>query len=82
MANKVIRRRRLWEVFLVEQLGLSLAMAEDAACALEHVTTDEVVAHLAAYLDYPSLCPHRRPIPAGPDAEALRTEARPTDQSE
>lgn len=73
VANKVIRRRRLWEVFLVDELGLSLARAEDAACAFEHVTTDEVVAHLSAYLGHPAECPHHRPIPPGPVPAARRS---------
>jgi len=63
-ADRVIRRRRLWEVFFVELLGLGIADAEAAACAFEHVTTDAVADRLAAHLGAPPLCPHGKPIPA------------------
>lgn len=77
LARKVIRRRRLWEVFLVDKLGLSLRQAEDAACRLEHVTTDEVLTHLDAYLGHPTHCPHSHPIPSrsGQVAAASTREA-------
>lgn len=63
VADRVIRRRRLWEVFLVDQLGLSLPEAEDAACRLEHVTSTELAERLAAFLKQPQSCPHQKPIP-------------------
>ncbi len=78
-ANLVIRRRRLWEVFLVEQLGLSLAQAEEAACAFEHVTPDAVADRLCAFLGDPAECPHGKPIPQsgsqreGPAVSSLST---------
>ena len=63
VANRVIRRRRLWEVFLVDRLGLSLPAAEEAACRLEHVTAPELAERLAAFLERPAACPHDKPIP-------------------
>jgi len=62
----VLRRHRLWEVFLVEKLGLEYEEAHNAACQLEHTTSDLVTARLDAFLDYPSANPVGLPIP-GPD---------------
>ncbi len=64
-AERVIRRRRLWEVFLVEKLHLGLPQAEETACQLEHLTSDEVTDRLSAFLDHPAVCPHNEPIPPG-----------------
>jgi DtxR family Mn-dependent transcriptional regulator len=63
LANSVIRRQRLWECFLVERLSLDWAKAYEMACDLEHATAPEVTEALAAFLDYPSHCPHGNPIP-------------------
>lgn len=62
----VLRRHRLWEVFLVSKLGLAYAEAHEAACQLEHDTPDEVVERLDAYLGQPDFNPMGDPIP-GPD---------------
>jgi len=52
-------------VFLSEQLGMSPARADDAACDLEHVTPDEVADLLSGFLGDPSAGPQGRAIPAG-----------------
>lgn len=63
LANNVIRRQRLWECFLVQELDLDWARAFDLACELEHATNSEIAEALAAYLDNPASCPHGNPIP-------------------
>jgi DtxR family Mn-dependent transcriptional regulator len=67
IASSILRRRRLWGVFLSEQLGMSPARADDVACDLEHVTPDEVADLLSGFLGYPSSGPRGRAIPAGVD---------------
>ena len=42
VASSILRRRRLWGVFLSEQLGLTPARADEIACDLEHITPDDV----------------------------------------
>lgn len=79
VAARVIRRRRLWEVFLVERLGLSVRDAEEAACRYEHVTDDEVLVQLAEYLGNPTACPHGQPIPPGPGGAAPKAAPRLSD---
>ncbi len=63
MANAVLRRHRLWECFLTDQLGLSWEKAYEFACRLEHATDDEVSEALSSYLGSPQTCPHGNPIP-------------------
>jgi DtxR family Mn-dependent transcriptional regulator len=62
-ANVVLRRHRLWECFLTDQLGISWEKAHDFACKLEHATDDEVTNALADFLGSPQTCPHGNPIP-------------------
>jgi DtxR family Mn-dependent transcriptional regulator len=67
-ANAVLRRHRLWERFLTDQLGLSWEKAYEFACRLEHATDDDVSEALSKYLGSPETCPHGNPIPT-PDGE-------------
>ncbi|NOX62916.1 MAG: metal-dependent transcriptional regulator [Chloroflexi bacterium] len=66
IARRILRKRRLWEVFLVEKLGVAPDEAEDAACRFEHVTPDHLAERLADYLGHPALSPQGQPIPARP----------------
>src|SRR3972149_3730189 len=52
-ANRTLRRRRLWELFLVERLGMGFDEADTLACRLEHLGTDAVAEQLAAVLGDP-----------------------------
>ena len=62
-AYRVLRRHRLWEVFLVDKLGFECAQAHDAACQLEHVTSNLVADRLDIFLEYPTTNPEGEPIP-------------------
>jgi DtxR family Mn-dependent transcriptional regulator len=74
LAQRILRRRRLWEVFLVNQLHLAPDEADALACRLEHVTPDDVADRLAAFLDHPTHSPQHEPIPPGDDnVPALQT---------
>jgi DtxR family Mn-dependent transcriptional regulator len=63
IAKKILRARRLWEVFLVEHLHYDPAEAEDLACNLEHAIPSESAKRLAAFLDWPQASPQGKPIP-------------------
>ncbi len=67
-AYYVLRRHRLWEVFLVERLGLGYEKAHEAACRLEHVTSNAVADRLDAFLGYPTVNPRGDPIPTNEGA--------------
>ena len=63
LALQVIRRHRLWEVFLVEKLGFGWDAVHEIAEELEHVRSAELVARLDTYLGCPQFDPHGDPIP-------------------
>ncbi len=75
IARSVLRRRRLWSVFLSEQLGLTPKAADTVACEFEHVTPSDVAQRLAEFLGDPQVSPQGKPIPAAlsgaPTAEAI-----------
>ncbi len=62
-ALQVIRRHRLWELFLVKKLNLKWDEVHDIAEQLEHVKSEILVDRLDSYLDYPKFDPHGDPIP-------------------
>jgi len=62
-AYYIVRRHRLWEVFLVEKLGFDYDEAHEAACRLEHSTPDRIADRLDAFLSYPTVNPQGEPIP-------------------
>ncbi|MCQ3937084.1 MAG: metal-dependent transcriptional regulator [Chloroflexi bacterium] len=63
-AVNVLRRQRLWEVFLHDHLKIEWAQIYEFACALEHATAPEVTEALAVFLGNPATCPRGNPIPA------------------
>ncbi len=62
-AYYILRRHRLWEVFLVDKLGLDYDQSHDAACQLEHATSELLADQLDAFLEYPAVNPRGEPIP-------------------
>ena len=63
VALKMVRRHRLWEMFLVKFLGYTWDEIHDEAELLEHVTSDEMESRLDQALGYPKVDPHGDPIP-------------------
>ncbi|MEY3678631.1 MAG: hypothetical protein RI924_772, partial [Bacteroidota bacterium] len=59
----IIRKHRLWEVFLVEKLGFKWDEVHDIAEELEHIKSPELVDRLDEFLNHPSRDPHGDPIP-------------------
>lgn len=64
LALLTIRKHRLWEVFLVQQLGFSWDEVHDVAEELEHVQSPLLMRRLDAFLGHPELDPHGDPIPS------------------
>ena len=62
-AASVIRKHRLWEVFLVDKLNFSWDEVHDVAEQLEHIKSLKLVNELDAFLQYPKHDPHGDPIP-------------------
>lgn len=63
MATKIIRRHRLWEVFLVNHLQFSWDEVHEVAEELEHIKSPKLVERLDIFLGYPTHDPHGDPIP-------------------
>lgn len=62
-AINIIRKHRLWEVFLVEKLKFSWDEVHDVAEQLEHIQSSKLIDELDAFLDFPKRDPHGDPIP-------------------
>jgi len=62
-ARTIIRSHRLWESYLVRELGLAADHVHDTAMQLEHVTDEGMRTGLARESDAGDLDPHGHPIP-------------------
>lgn len=62
-AVKVIRKHRLWEVFLVEKLKFKWDEVHEIAEQLEHINSDDLIEKLDLFLGRPRFDPHGDPIP-------------------
>ncbi len=62
-AVNVVRRHRLWEVFLKEKLEYSWAEVHEIAEQLEHIRPLDLADRLDKYLGFPEFDPHGDPIP-------------------
>lgn len=62
-AANIVRKHRLWEVFLVEKLNFSWDEVHDVAEQLEHIKSPKLINQLDALLGFPTHDPHGDPIP-------------------
>lgn len=63
VATSLIRKHRLWEVFLVDKLNFAWDEIHDIAEEMEHIQSEELIKRLDSFLDYPKFDPHGDPIP-------------------
>ncbi|OMP32126.1 MULTISPECIES: metal-dependent transcriptional regulator [Mangrovimonas] len=63
IAASVVRKHRLWEVFLVEHLSFSWDEVHEVAEQLEHIKSEKLINQLDAFLEFPTHDPHGDPIP-------------------
>jgi DtxR family Mn-dependent transcriptional regulator len=63
LAVKIIRKHRLWELFLYQTLGFKWDEIHDIAEELEHIKSEVLVERLDKFLNYPNNDPHGDPIP-------------------
>jgi DtxR family Mn-dependent transcriptional regulator len=63
IAVQILRRHRIWEVFLVDQLGYKWDEVHEIAEQLEHVQSDDLIERLHTFLGHPQFDPHGDPIP-------------------
>ncbi|MGV0168241.1 metal-dependent transcriptional regulator [Furfurilactobacillus sp. WILCCON 0119] len=62
-AEELVRKHRLWECFLFEKLGYTLATVHQEAEQLEHSSSDHMIDAMDDFLDHPDHCPHGGAIP-------------------
>lgn len=62
-ASKIVRLHRLWEVYLVDYLGMGSEKVHMNAEEMEHIITPELEAKLTLLLKDPKRDPHHQPIP-------------------
>lgn len=62
-ALQIIRRHRLWEVFMVSKLEMDWDEVHEIAEHLEHIKSDILTERLDQFLNYPKFDPHGDPIP-------------------
>lgn len=74
IATNLIRKHRLWEVFLVKKLKFSWDQVHEIAEQLEHIQSPELVNRLDNYLDKPRFDPHGDPIPNAEGKFTIRNQ--------
>jgi len=63
-ALSIIRKHRLWEVFLVEKLDFAWNEVHEIAEQLEHIKSEQLIDKLDQHLGFPKVDPHGDPIPS------------------
>lgn len=63
IALSIIRKHRLWEVWLVNKLNFKWDEIHEIAEQLEHVVSDELIEQLDEHLGFPKADPHGDLIP-------------------
>lgn len=63
VAVDIVRKHRIWEVFLSEKLGFNWSEVHDIAEQLEHIQSEELISRLDDFLGNPAFDPHGGPIP-------------------
>lgn len=62
-ALSIIRKHRLWEVFLVEKLDFTWDEVHEVAEQLEHIKSEKLIDKIDELLEFPKYDPHGDPIP-------------------
>lgn len=62
-AQKIVRLHRLWEVYLVNYIGLGVERVHCNAEEIEHILTPQLENQLTLLLENPQQDPHHQPIP-------------------
>jgi len=63
-AKNMVRRHRIWEVFLHQIVGMPWDKVHEEAHNLEHGASNELINRMEEMLDFPAFDPHGDPIPS------------------
>lgn len=75
-AIQIVRKHRLWEVFLYEKLKFTWDEVHEIAEQLEHIISDKLTNRLDEFLGFPSSDPHGDPIP-DKDGKLMKQNTQP-----
>ena len=64
-AAQVVRKHRLWELYLTRRLELPSDHVHRDAEAMEHALSDQALDQIDEMLGFPTVDPHGQPIPRG-----------------
>jgi len=64
LAILIIRKHRLWEVFLCDKLQFAWDEVHEIAEQLEHIHSEQLILRLEKFLGFPKYDPHGDPIPS------------------
>ncbi len=81
-ALKIIRKHRLWEVFLVDKLDFNWDEVHEIAEQLEHIKSEALIDRLDEFLGFPSYDPHGDPIPSKEGELTIRKKVMLLDMEE
>jgi len=73
-ATTLLRKHRLWEVFLVQSLCMTWDEVHEIAEELEHIQSDRLIERLDHFLGHPKFDPHGDPIPNAQGKYTLRAQ--------
>ena len=62
-ARNIVRRHRIWELFLHQVLGIPWDKVHEEAHNLEHGSSNDLINRMEEMLDFPEFDPHGDPIP-------------------
>jgi DtxR family Mn-dependent transcriptional regulator len=79
MALQIIRKHRLWELFLVEKLRFGWEEVHEMAEELEHISSKKLVDRLDEFLGFPKSDPHGDPIPDANGKISLKKQVNLTE---
>ena len=74
ISTTLIRKHRLWEVFLVDKLHFKWDEVHEIAEQLEHINSDPLIDRLDSFLNFPKFDPHGDPIPSADGKFTLRNQ--------
>jgi DtxR family transcriptional regulator, Mn-dependent transcriptional regulator len=74
LAINLVRKHRLWEVFLNQSLGMAWDEVHEIAEELEHIQSERLIESLDKFLGNPKFDPHGDPIPNAQGKLTMRTQ--------
>lgn len=74
-ATFLIRKHRLWKVFLYQSLNIPWEAVQEIAEELEHIKSDLLIDRLDSFLGFPKFDPHGDPIPNAQGKYTLRVQS-------